>query len=57
MNIKLEKISGIRFDYSPQISNRSDAIELLDILIEADFFENVYLALEALKEAIQKEII
>ena len=57
MNIKLEKISGIRFEYEPQINSREDAIELLDILIEADFFENVYLALEALKDAIQREII
>ena len=52
-----EKISGVRFEEPPRIGNRSDALELLDILIKADFVENLDIALEALKDAIEREII
>jgi len=51
------KISGIRFEHSPRIENRKDAIKLLETMIKSDFFENVDFALEALKDAIQREII
>jgi hypothetical protein len=52
-----EKISGVRFDGTPRIANRSDALELLDTMIKADFVENLSLALDALKDAIEREII
>jgi hypothetical protein len=55
--MKIEKISGIRFEYPPRIGNRTDALELLGILMEAAFIENLDLALEALKDAIEREII
>jgi hypothetical protein len=57
MNIKTEKITGVRFEEQPRIGNRSDALELLDVLIKADFTENLFYALEALKDAIEREII
>jgi hypothetical protein len=52
-----KKISGVRFEDTPRIANRSDALELLDTLIKADFVENLSLALDALKDAIEREII
>ena len=53
----MEKITGIRFEEQPRIANRTDAIKLLDKMMEAHFFENIDMALEALKDAIQQEII
>jgi hypothetical protein len=44
-------------DNPPRIANRSDALELLDILIKADGVEDDFIALEALKDAIEREII
>jgi len=55
--MKIKKISGIRFEEQPKIGNRSDALELLDALIKADFTENIFLALEALKDVIEREIV
>jgi hypothetical protein len=55
--MKLEKVSGVRFEDTPRIGNRSDALELLDTLIKADFVENLSIALEALRDAIEREII
>jgi len=55
--MKTEKIDGVRFEEQPRIANRSDALELLDVLIEASFVENIFFALEALKDAIEREII
>jgi hypothetical protein len=55
--MKIGKISGVRFDDTPRIANRSDALELLDVLIKADFVENLVVALGALKGAIEREII
>jgi len=55
--MKFETIKGIRFEYQPEISDRSDALELLDVLIEAAFIENLDHALEALKDAINQKII
>ena len=55
--MKTEKIDGVRFDEQPRIANRSDALELLDVLIEASFVENIFFPLEALKDAIEREII
>ena len=57
MNECIMKISGIRFENRPRIENRKDAIKLLETMIKAAFFENVDEALEALKDAIQREII
>ena len=51
------KITGVRFEYEPRIESRKDALELLDILIKADFTENLFMALKALKGAIEKEAI
>jgi hypothetical protein len=45
------------FDAAPRIANRSDALELLDTLITADFIENLSIAFEALRDAIKREII
>jgi hypothetical protein len=51
--MKTEKIEGVRFEEQPRISNRSDALELLDILIEAAFVENIFYPLDA----VEREII
>jgi hypothetical protein len=48
---------GIRFEYRPEVKDRSDAIKLLDVLMRAAFIENLDTALEALKDAIEREII
>jgi hypothetical protein len=55
--MKTERITGVRFDSTPRIANRSDALELLDTLIRADFVENLSIALEALRDAVEREII
>ena len=55
--MKIETIKGVRFEERPRIANRSDALELLDVLIAASFVENIFYALEALKDAIAREII
>ena len=58
--MKIEKISGIRFEEHPRIGHRDDALELLDMLIKAEgegFVENILLALEALKDAIERGIV
>jgi hypothetical protein len=47
----------VKFTEPPRIANRSDALELLDILIKADGVENESYALRALKDAIEREII
>jgi hypothetical protein len=57
MNECMVEISGIRFENRPRIDNRRDAVKLLEAMIQATFFENVDQALEALKDAIEKEII
>jgi hypothetical protein len=55
--MKLEKTTGVRFEEQPRIANRSDALELLDILIKADGVEDDFYALQALRDAIKWEII
>jgi hypothetical protein len=47
----------VKFIEPPRIANRSDAIELLDMLIRADGIEDDFYALQALKDAIEREII
>jgi hypothetical protein len=47
----------VKFTEPPRIANRSDALELLDILIDADGVEDDFYALQALKDAIEREII
>ncbi|MDR1929859.1 MAG: hypothetical protein LBQ44_04430 [Treponema sp.] len=44
-------------DELPRIANRSDALELLDVLIEADSVVGGDYALTALRDAIEREII
>ena len=55
--MEIEKVKGIRFEYEPRIENRKDALKLLDVLIKAAFVENVFYPLEALKDAIKREVI
>jgi hypothetical protein len=52
-----EKSMEPEFTDPPRIANRSDALELLDILIGADGVNNDFIALQALKDAIEREII
>jgi hypothetical protein len=40
--MKLEKTTGVRFEEQRRIANRSDALELLDVLIKASFVENLF---------------
>jgi hypothetical protein len=47
----------VKFTEPPRIANRSDALELLDVLIRADGVEAEEYALEALRDAIEREII
>jgi hypothetical protein len=56
-SMKPEKTTGVRFEERPRIANRSDALELLDILITASFVENLFFALDALRDALEREII
>jgi hypothetical protein len=44
-------------DEPPRIANCADALELLDILIKADGVEDDFIALQALRGAIEREII
>jgi hypothetical protein len=44
-------------DESPRIAKRSDAIELLDLLIKADGVEDDFIAPQALRDALEREII
>jgi hypothetical protein len=46
-----------RADEPPRIANRSDSLELLDLLIKADGVEDNFIALQALQDAIEREII
>jgi hypothetical protein len=68
--VKPEKISGVIFEEPPRIGNRSDALELLDGMIERIEKSNAgapppFLGseacyrprLEALRDAIEREII
>jgi hypothetical protein len=43
-------------DDPPRIGNRSDALELLDALIEADEIDGELIALQSLRDAIEREI-
>jgi hypothetical protein len=52
-----ERIYGVRFDERPPVHDRRDAMELLDILIEADFTENLFFAMEALRDAIERKAV
>jgi hypothetical protein len=44
-------------DEPPRIGNRSDALELLEQLIQAEYVRGLDKALLALKDAIEREII
>jgi hypothetical protein len=45
------------FAEPPRIANRSDALSLLDDLLRADYVENDGIALEALRDAIEREVV
>jgi hypothetical protein len=47
----------VKFTKPPRIINRSDALELLDILLKAEGVDGEDYALEALKDAIERGII
>jgi hypothetical protein len=57
----MEQTTNITVKFSaddpPRIANRSDALELLDLLIKADSVENYVVPLAALKDAVEREII
>jgi hypothetical protein len=47
----------VKFTEPPRIANRSDALELLDILLQADGVDGENYTLESLRDAIGREII
>jgi hypothetical protein len=47
----------MKFTEPPRIANRSDALELLDMLLKADGVDGENYALEALRDAIERELI
>jgi hypothetical protein len=47
----------IEFKEVPRIGNRSDALELLDSLLRAECIMGLHLALEALRDAIRREVV
>ncbi|MDR1252926.1 MAG: hypothetical protein LBK62_12320 [Treponema sp.] len=49
--------ASLYFSVPPRIGNRSDALELLDDLIKADYVEKMDIALKALRDAIEREVI
>ena len=49
--------SHLCFDEPPRIANRSDALYLLDRMIEAQWMEYYDLALEALRDTIEQGIV
>jgi hypothetical protein len=52
-----ELIENLDFDERPRIANRSDALYLLDRMIDAVQMQGTNYALEALKDALEQEII
>jgi hypothetical protein len=57
MELKTSMAVKFSADEPPRIANRSDALELLDILINTDGVENLSIALQALRDAIEREVI
>jgi hypothetical protein len=57
MERKTNTVVKFSADELPRIANRSDALELLDVLIEADCVVGDDYALTALRDAIEREII
>jgi hypothetical protein len=57
MEQKTNLVVKFSADEPPRIANRSDALELLDVLINADGVEDDFIALQALRDAIEREII
>jgi hypothetical protein len=55
--MKINKKVYVDFDEPPTIRNRSDALELLDLLLEAEGASGANYALEALRVALEREII
>jgi hypothetical protein len=55
--MKTKESLEVEFTEPPRIASRTDALELLDILLKADFVRNDFYALQALKDAIEREII
>jgi hypothetical protein len=47
----------VKFTEPPRIANRTDALALLDVLIKADGVEDDFYALQALRDAIEREVI
>jgi hypothetical protein len=57
MERKTNTVVKFSADEPPHIANRSDALELPDVLISADGVEDDFIALQALRDAIEREII
>jgi hypothetical protein len=57
MEQKTNTVVKFSADEPPRIANRSDALELLDILISADGVEDDVIALQALRDAVEREVI
>jgi hypothetical protein len=55
--MKKEHKAIIEFKQWPRIGNRQDALELLGLLVSVDSIKNVSYALEALKDAMEREVI
>jgi hypothetical protein len=53
----LEAWEKIEFRAPPYIGNRSDALELLDRLLQAESVMGMDKALEALRDAIWREVV
>ena len=54
---RLERTEGVKFDEPPRIGHRSDALALLDSVIEAGEVEGIGFVLSALRDALEREIV
>jgi hypothetical protein len=57
MEQKTNTVVKFSVNEPPRIANRSDALDLLDILINADGVEDDFIALQALRDAVEREVI
>jgi hypothetical protein len=55
--MEINESLDMQFTEPPRIANRSDALELLDRLLAAESIRGLDIALEALRDAIEREII
>jgi hypothetical protein len=55
--MKIKEDLDVKFTDPPRIANRYDTLELLDVLIKADGVVNGFIALQALRDAVEQEIV